>query len=112
MVSTAHYPALDGGALPASSSRQITTDELRGRLGFQGVTISDSLETPAATAGAGPAEVALRSAAAGIDLLLYVHCDAGAKAAGVLANALEAGTLDRAAFEASVDRILSLRAGL
>jgi beta-N-acetylhexosaminidase len=98
--------------VPASQSAAIVTGELRQRLGFQGVTISDSLEAPGATAGAGPAEVALRAAAAGTDLLLYIHCDAGAKAAGVLANALEAGSLDRAAFEASVDRILALRATL
>ncbi len=112
MVSSARYPALGAGKVPASQSRAVTTAELRERLGFQGVTISDSLEAPGATAGAGPAKVALRAAAAGTDLLLYVHCDAGAKAAGVLANALEAGALDRAAFEASVDRILALRATL
>ena len=112
MVSSARYPALDGGKLPASQSRRIVIDELRGQIGFKGVTISDSLETPAATAGSGPAQVALRAAAAGIDLLLYTHCDAAAKAAAVLANALTAGTLDRAAFEASVDRILALRASL
>ena len=112
MVSSARYPRLGAGKAPASQSRAIVGDELRGRLGFEGVTISDSLEAPGATAGAGPAEVALRAAAAGIDLLLYVHCDAAAKAAGVLANALEAGTLDRAEFEASVSRILALRAEL
>ena len=112
MVSSARYPALGAARVPASQSAAVVTGELRERLGFQGVTISDSLEAPGATAGAGPAKVALRAAAAGTDLLLYVHCDAGAKAAGVLANALEAGTLDRAAFEASVDRILALRASL
>ena len=112
MVSSARYPALDGGKLPASQSRRIVTDELRGQIGFGGVTISDSLETPAATTGSGPAEVALRAAAAGTDLLLYVHCDAAVKAAGVLANALTAGTLDRVAFEASVDRVMALRDSL
>jgi beta-N-acetylhexosaminidase len=112
MVSSARYPALGGGKVAASQSRRVVTGELRGQVGFQGVTITDSLETPAATAGAGPAKVALRAAAAGIDLLLYVHCDAAVKAAAVMANALAAGTLDRAAFEASVDRVLALRATL
>ena len=112
MVSSARYPALDAGKVPASQSRRIVADELRGRLGFQGVTISDSLEAPGATAGAGPAKVAIRAAAAGTDLLLYIHCDAAAKAAGVLANALDTGRLDRAEFEASVDRVLALRASL
>jgi beta-N-acetylhexosaminidase len=112
MISSARYPALGTGPLPASQSRAVATDELRGRLGFQGVSISDSLEAPGATAGAGIAKVALRAAKAGTDLLLYVHCDAAAKAAAVLANALAAGTLDRAQFEASVDRVLALRATL
>ena len=112
MISSARYPALGAGKLPASQSRAIATDELRGRIGFQGVTISDSLEAPGATSGAGPAKVALRAARAGTDLLLYVHCDAGAKAAAILANAITAGTLDRAEFERSVDRVLAMRASL
>ena len=112
MVSSARYPGLGAAKLPASQSRAVVTAELRGRIGFAGVTISDSLEAPGATAGAGPAKVALRAARAGTDLLLYVHCDAAAKAAAVLANALQAGSLDRAEFEASVDRVLALRASL
>ncbi len=112
MVSSARYPRLGTGGLPASQSRRLIETELRGRLGFAGVTISDSLEAPGARVGAGPAKVALRAAEAGIDLLLYVHCDAAAKAAGVLANALAGGRLDRAAFEASVERVLALRATL
>jgi beta-N-acetylhexosaminidase len=112
MVSSARYPALGGGALPASQSRAITTDELRGRLGFEGVTITDSLEAPGATAGASPATVATRAAAAGSDILLYVHCDAGVRAAAALREGLESGTLDRAEFERSVDRVLALRASL
>ena len=112
MVSSARYPRLGTGKLPASQSRPLISAELRERLRFTGVTISDSLEAPGARAGGGPAKVALRAASAGTDLLLYVHCDAAAKAAGVLANALTGGRLDRASFEASVERVLALRATL
>ena len=111
MISSARYPGL-GAGLPASQDRVVATDELRGRLGFEGVSITDSLEAPGATAGASPATVATRAAAAGTDILLYVHCDAGVKAAAALLDGLDSGTLDRAAFEQSVDRILSLRATL
>jgi beta-N-acetylhexosaminidase len=111
MISSARYPAL-GGDLPASQDRQIATDELRGRLGFEGVSITDSLEAPGASAGSSPATVATRAAAAGSDILLYVHCDAGVKAAATLRDALDSGQLDRAEFERSVDRILALRATL
>ena len=112
MVSSARYPSLRDPVLPASQSPAIVQDELRDRLGYEGVTITDSLETPSATKGASSAKVALRAARAGMDLLLYVHCDAGVRAARALRNGLESGSLDRAAFEESVDRILAMRAGL
>jgi beta-N-acetylhexosaminidase len=112
MVSSARYPALGTGKLPASQSKRLIRRELRDRLGFEGVTITDSLEAPGARVGASAAKVATRAAAAGSDLLLYVHCDAGMRAALALRRALASGRLDRSAFEESVDRILALRAGL
>ena len=83
------------------ASRQITTGELRGRLGFPGVTISDSLETQRrprrrARRGRGP-----QPRRAGIDLLLYVHCDAAVRGPRGRSRARSpSGQLDRAAFEA------------
>jgi beta-N-acetylhexosaminidase len=112
MISSARYPALGGGGLPASQSRAIATDELRSRLGFEGVSITDSLEAPGARVGASAATVATRAAAAGSDILLYVHCDAGIRAAAALREGLENGTLNRAEFERSVDRVLALRSTL
>jgi len=112
MVSSARYPALRDPKLPASQSAAIVQDELRARLRYEGVTITDSLETPSATQGASDAQVAVRAATAGMDLLLYVHCDAGVRAARALRNGLDAGTIDRASFEESVDRVLAMRAGL
>jgi beta-N-acetylhexosaminidase len=112
MVSSARYPGLGAGGLPASQSKAVVRRELRGRLGFAGVAISDSLEAPGARAGASGAKVATRGAAAGTDLLLYVHCDAGMRAARALRRGLASGKLERARFEASVDRVLALRAAL
>ena len=43
MASWAIYPALDA-ARPAGLSRRVIQNELRGRLGFRGVTITDALE--------------------------------------------------------------------
>ena len=112
MVSSARYPALGTGKLPASQSRRVTTGELRGRLGFTGVSITDSLETPAARSGSTTAKVAVRAAAAGSDVLLYVHCDAALRASTALRRALHSGKLDSARFEAAVGRVLALRASL
>lgn len=111
MVSSARYAALDG-TLPASQSRKVVTDELRRRLGFAGVTISDALDTPGVQKLAGTAKTARSVAAAGTDLLLYSSCPMAATAANALAAGLADGSLPRAEFEASVDRILTLRSGL
>ena len=46
MLSTAIYPALHPG-VPAAFSRRIARRELRGRLGFRGVSMTDALGTPA-----------------------------------------------------------------
>ena len=70
MVSWASYPALDAH-LPAGLSATIVQHELRQRLGFSGVTVTDALDAGALDAfGAIPARAVL-AAAAGMDLLLF-----------------------------------------
>jgi beta-N-acetylhexosaminidase len=110
MLGTAVYPALSGK--PAALSRAIATGELRERLGFQGVSISDALGTVSARAVGGPGRTAMAAAAAGTDLVLYTSLGDAAKAQHALASGLASGSLDRAEFEASVSRVLALRGGL
>jgi beta-N-acetylhexosaminidase len=107
MLSTAIYPALSGK--PAALSRAVATGELRDRLGFQGVSITDALGTVSARAVGGPARTATAAAAAGTDLVLFTDLGAAAKAQRALAAGLTSGTLDRAEFQTSVSRILALR---
>jgi beta-N-acetylhexosaminidase len=107
MLSTAIYPALSGR--PAALSHAIATDELRVRVGFQGVSISDSLGSVAAQAVGGPAKTALAAARAGTDLLLFTDLGDAARAERALARGLGNGSLDRAEFQASVDRVITLR---
>ncbi len=54
MLSTAIYPAFSGR--PAAFTRSIATGELRGRLGFDGVAITDALESVAVRAFGGAAK--------------------------------------------------------
>jgi beta-N-acetylhexosaminidase len=112
MVGSARYPALGTGRRPASQSKSVMNRELRGSLGFTGVTITDSLETPSIRRSGSAAQVAVRTAGAGADLLLYVHCDAGMRAARALRRGLASGKLKRGRFEAAVDRVIALRASL
>jgi beta-glucosidase-like glycosyl hydrolase len=87
--------------------------ELRASLRFDGVTISDDLEAPAFAAHGGPDGAALQATRAGVDLLLYARTYAAAdRAADALAGAIRRGALDRAALDASLRRVLALRASL
>ncbi len=110
MLSLATYPALS--KRPAALARGIATRELRGRLGFQGVSITDSLDAAAARAFGSRDQVALTAASAGSDLLLYGDWRTAREINRTLSSRLEAGGLDRTEFEGSVRRVLALREGL
>jgi len=112
MLSTAVYPALDASR-PAVLSRAVVTGELRGRVGFRGVVVSDALDTPAVARYGGPGRLALRATRAGTDLVLYGGSyAAGEEAAGTLTRRLRSKALRRPVFVRSVERVLRLRASL
>jgi beta-N-acetylhexosaminidase len=69
MTSWAIYPALDP-RLPAGLSPTIIQGELRDRLGFQGVTITDGIDAGAATRFGSLAQRGVLAAKAGADLIL------------------------------------------
>jgi len=69
MLSHAVYPAYDVRRI-ASQSKAIATRLLRGRLGFDGVTITDSIEAQAVLDRSNVATAAERSIRAGADLVL------------------------------------------
>ncbi len=87
----------------------IATGELRGRLGFEGVSITDALGSAAVSDFGGPAKAGLAAAGAGTDLLLFTDPAAGARAGAALLRGLRSGALSRAEFEVSAGRVLRLR---
>ncbi len=107
MLSTAIYPALSPD--PAAFSRAIATAELRTHLGFDGVSITDALNTVAVRAFGGPAKAGVAAAGAGADLLLYTDLPSAEQARRALVAKLRAGGLDREEFEGAVQRVLDLR---
>jgi beta-N-acetylhexosaminidase len=110
MLSTAIYPALSPD--PAAFSHPIASGELRTRLGFEGVSITDALDTVAVRAFGGPAKAGLAAARAGSDLLLFTALGPAERAWRALVARLRAGALDRTGFETSVQRVLDLRGDL
>jgi beta-N-acetylhexosaminidase len=108
MISTAIYPAF--GNRPAAFNRRIVTGELRGRLGFHGVTITDSLGSAAVTEFGGQREAAVDGASAGDDLLLFDDLPSALAGHEALVEQLRVGGLRRAPFVLAVERVLRLRA--
>jgi beta-N-acetylhexosaminidase len=113
MVSWAIYPALDPKR-PAGLSSTVVQRELRSRLGFKGVTITDALEAGALRPYGPTANRVVLAARAGMDLLLCASqsVSQGTAAVTALARALKSGELRRSAFIASVKRVTALRSGL
>lgn len=107
MLSTAIYPAFSPN--PAAFARPIATGELRSRLGFEGVSITDALESVAVRKFGGPARAGTAAARAGTDLLLFADYGAAARARRALVARLRDGDLDRGEFERSIERTLDLR---
>ncbi|WP_327065351.1 beta-N-acetylhexosaminidase [Kitasatospora sp. NBC_01250] len=113
MVSWAVYPALDPDH-PAGLSPSVVNGELRDRLGFHGVTITDALEAGALRAWGSTGQRAVAAAGAGMDLILCSaqDPDQGEDATTALADALTTDKLDRAGFDAALARVSALRAEL
>jgi beta-N-acetylhexosaminidase len=110
MVSTGVYPALS--ERPAMFSQRVTTSELRGTVGFEGVTITDDLEV-AALAHLTPERKALAAVRAGNDLLLFCQsAGAAAQGAAALRQAVRAGTLARTTIDTGANRVIALRGRL
>ncbi len=109
-VMSAHIalPALTGGSTPATFSTLLLDTLLRRDIGFRGLVVTDALEMGAIVAqyGAGPAAVGALQA--GADVLLMPTSVPDAVAAVVAA--VERGAVTEARVDASVLRILTLKA--
>ncbi|HEY3101422.1 MAG TPA: beta-N-acetylhexosaminidase [Methylomirabilota bacterium] len=111
-VMTSHpvYPRLDPSGVPATFSRLIVEDYLRGELGFRGLIVSDDLEMGAVSETCPIGEATVRAAAAGHDLLLVCHTEPAQRAAATaLVDAYRSGRLPRADLERAAARVRSLR---
>lgn len=110
MTSWAVYPALDP-ELPSGLSPTIVGRELRQRLKFRGVTITDALEAGAIASFGTPAQCGVLAAQAGMDVLLASARDVseGQDTVAALAEALQNHTLNPGHFDIALRRVLALR---
>ena len=113
MTSWATYPALDPN-LPSGLSPAIVQGELRQRLKFRGVTITDALEAGAIASFGTPAQCSVLAAGAGMDVLLCSARDVseGQDSVAALASALQNHDLDPGQFNIALRRVLALRDSL
>ncbi len=113
MTSWAVYPSLDP-KLPSGLSPTIVEGELRRRLRFRGVTITDALEAGAIASFGTPAQCGVLAAQAGMDVLLCSARDVseGQDTVAAIADALQHHALNPGHFEIALRRVLALRNSL
>jgi beta-N-acetylhexosaminidase len=113
MVSWAKYPALDP-KFPAGLSSKIVQGQLRTRLAFTGVTITDAIGAGALKDYGTTQNRALLAAEAGMELILSAgqNPQEGVGCVEGLEGGYTSGKLGSAAFKAAVAQILALRKGL
>jgi beta-N-acetylhexosaminidase len=108
MLGHLDVPGLTEPDTPASLSPAAVA-LLRDDYGFDGVVMTDDLaEMASITARLGPEEAAVRALAAGVDVVLFAGADVP-DLLDRLETAVADGTLDPAAVDASVARVLALQ---
>lgn len=103
------FDCLDPGR-PATLSRRIMTDLLRGELGFKGIAITDCLEMGAVSSACGVGEGAVLAVEAGCDILCFSHTyEAVSLAAQALYAAVDSGRITPERIDESYERILRIK---
>ncbi len=100
------FPQIEADT-PATFSRTLITDELRGELGFEGVVITDAMDMGAITRYYSPADAAVNAIKAGCDIIL-MPADLETAYNGVL-EAVKTGVLCEDDINNAVRRILRLK---
>lgn len=111
MIMTAHVllPSIDKKNDPATLSKTIISEHLRGDLGFDGVVITDDL-VMGAISKKYKYETAVRKAVdAGVDIMLISDNDYVDEIQHALFSAVRSGELDEERIDVSVERILKIK---
>lgn len=116
-VMTSHilFPQVDPDGWPATMSRRILMDILRGELGFDGLIISDGMQMQAVAKGLGIEESSIAAVRAGCDMLCIGTGGAGttalqARCYRAVLDAARSGDLPLSRIDDAVRRILAAKA--
>ena len=104
MVGHVTLPNVTRQEVPASLSHEITTELLRGELGFRGVAITDSLDMGAVTQNYSAGEAAVQAVLAGQDMLLINR--GFPEAYEAVSKTVADGTIPQTRLDEAVERIL------
>ena len=109
LVSHLKYPAYDADN-PASLSKAVQTDLLRGELGYRGIIVTDDMEMGAVAKYAAFRDVGVRAVQAGADIVLVCHEYAHETDVYLgLLDAVESGEIPMERIDESVRRIVKAK---
>ncbi len=101
------FPALEKEDIPATMSRCILTDFLKGELGFKGLIFTDCMEMQAIGRYYGTVDASLSALQAGADMVcISHHVELACKAIDLVHEAVSDGRLSEEEFSASTQKIL------
>jgi len=106
-IMTAHIVYESFDSLPATLSHELLTNQLRNRMGFQGIIITDDMNMLAIADNFGVEDAMVRTINAGVDILLICKNEETQRRAfnavldGVNSGAIEESTVDRAYYRIS-----------
>lgn len=113
MVAHVAFPNIDPSGLPATYSKVLVEQTLRGKMGYEGLIITDDIEMTGAEKIQSVGERAIAAIEAGCDMIMVAWQPRHQKAAvSAVVDAVKAGRLPMARIDQSVRRIVALKMGL
>lgn len=111
MIAHMMFPAIEPRQVPATMSSVIVEDLLKGKLGYEGLVVSDCLEMDAVKKYYGTAQGALGALKAGIHLLFVSHTPSLVReTVQTIEQAVQSGELPIETLDAAVDKVLYYKA--
>jgi len=109
-VMTAHMVYVAYDSLPATLSHKLLTGQLRNRMGFTGVIITDDMNMLAIAENYDVEEAVVLSVNAGVDILLVCgDVDVQRRACNAIFDAVNSGVIKLSVIDDAVGRIINLK---